>query len=211
VKREEFDDRLRKFLGVFTEVPRDPSGRFPRDISDTFFFEVEQERWTVEHLDFALRQVTRSSVYGFPRNLTATVLEAGLRYVPPKPAVRPRQERPIDLQYRAIYSLREANQYAIAAQLPTISEPDEWIKAEAPAPGPVVMPKLTFRKRGEGMRSVGYILGGRGRPTLNLRARDVGLVVDTLFLLSDEEWIKTFFSNGPEIVKFYNERKAHAS
>lgn len=211
MRREEFDDRLRKFLGVFTEVPRDPAGKFPRDISDTLFAEIERDKWTIERLEFAFREVTRGSVYGFPRNLTATVLEAGFRYVPPKPPEKPRPQRPIDYQYRAIYALREANLHAKAAQLPTIAEPDEWIKVEAPAPGPVVMPKLNSVKRGQGARSVGEILNGRKAQVLNLRAKNIGPVLDVLFLLSDTEWIKTFFANGPEIIKFYNERKAHAS
>jgi len=109
-----------------------------------------------------------------------------------------------DYNLRAIYALRDANREARMAGMPTIAEPDEWLKwqPEQPKSDGVVIPKLDSPERRGGMTSIGEILAGKHkRGPLNLNHPRVQEILEVLHMVLTDDDIKDLWSNGEAAVK----------
>jgi hypothetical protein len=121
---------------------------------------------------------------------------------------RPKEEEP-DHNLRAIYALRDANREARMAGMPTIVEPDEWLKWEPEQlkSDGVVVPKLDSSERRGGMTSIGEILAGKHkRGPINLNHPQITEILKVLHMVLTDDDIKDLWSNGDQAVKLRSKR-----
>lgn len=127
---------------------------------------------------------------------------------PNRPKPKPDEDVPLDFHLRAICALRNANYEAKRAGMPTIIEPEAWLKFEPWKPDPeeakkAIAATMVAGKRGDGMRSVGSILAGKSKRVLNPQHPRFKEIMDVMLLVLTPEDIVEVFRNGAEVVKVY--------